>query len=376
MKEARKLDVLLQSASGLKKVSTSKAYAVAWIDPSVRVPSPAERNHGASPVWNTTMSVSLDERALGQGMSLTIELIGQGLVKTKRIGFVTVDISDIVLEGSKGASVHGQFHAYPVDHQTSLLFLFFLLCCRLHIFLEETTVVPVKWKDENSSLILSFSKCKPFWKKVCRSFDWKYSFSPVDESGELLSRSLFLSPMLQIANCSEEGISFLWLKVHLFFLWTKVEYVFLTSFTNYKSSSKQLSCSVNVSRVSFYQPISLHHGHWPDVLFFGGRWQGAQEGNKELSTSSFTCTSRPPSLRQTDLHLVNLLWRHSNIRGPTSARKNHHHHQKNNKAIQTVRRQNILWIRSIMDQKSGCTGRDRSRSSLRAHATEICDRNM
>jgi len=118
MKEARKLDVLLQSASGLKKVSTSKAYAVAWIDPSVRVPSPAERNHGASPVWNTTMSVSLDERALGQGMSLTIELIGQGLVKTKRIGFVTVDISDIVLEGSKGASVHGQFHAYPVTRRS------------------------------------------------------------------------------------------------------------------------------------------------------------------------------------------------------------------------------------------------------------------
>lgn len=156
MREARKLDVLLQSASGLKKVSTSKAYAVAWIDPSVRVPSPAERNHGASPVWNTTMSVSLDERALGQGMSLTIELIGQGLVKTKRIGFVTVDISDIVLEGSKGASVHGQFHAYPVDHQTSLLFLFFLLWCRLQIFLEENFVVPVSWKDENPSLILSF----------------------------------------------------------------------------------------------------------------------------------------------------------------------------------------------------------------------------
>lgn len=153
MREARKLDVLLQSASGLKKVSTSKAYAVVWIDPSVRVPSPAERNHGASPVWNTTMSVSLDERALGQGMSLTIELIGQGLVKTKRIGFVTVDISDIVLEGSKGASVHGQFHAYPVDHQTSLLFLF---CCRLQVFLDEDFVVPVKWKDENSSLILSF----------------------------------------------------------------------------------------------------------------------------------------------------------------------------------------------------------------------------
>lgn len=235
------------------------------------------------------------------------------------------------------------------------------------------------------------------------------------ERWEFLSHSLFLSPPFQSANPSgrrsvvpltESTVFLLSMKVGNFspvlfsfssaancktfwrkyvvpvtesafiFLWTKVEYFFLSAFTNNKSFSKQLSCPVNLSRVSFRQPISFHHGHWPDVLFSGGRWQGAQEGNKELSTSSFTCTSRPPSLRQTDLHLVNLLWRYSNISGPISARKNHHHHQNNNKAMRTVRRQKTLWIRSIMDQKSGCTGRDQSRSSLRALATEICDRNM
>lgn len=117
MKEARKLDVVLHSATGLKKVSASKmsVYAVAWIEPSVRVPSPMHlKAHGTNPVWNTTISMSLDLRTLGHGMYLNIELLGHGLVSTRRIGFVSVNLSDIFLEGSKGAAVYSQFHALPV----------------------------------------------------------------------------------------------------------------------------------------------------------------------------------------------------------------------------------------------------------------------
>jgi hypothetical protein len=79
MKDARRLDVVLHSATGLKKVSASKmaVFAVAWIEPSVRVPSPANvKAHGTNPVWNTTISLSLEERTIAHGMYLNIELLG------------------------------------------------------------------------------------------------------------------------------------------------------------------------------------------------------------------------------------------------------------------------------------------------------------
>lgn len=217
MREARKLDVLLQSASELKKVSTSKAYAVAWMDPSVRVPSPAERNHGANPVWNTTMSVSLDERALGQGMSLTIELIGQGLVKTKRIGFVTVDISDIVLEGSKGASVLGQFHAYPVDSQIPFFLPFFLSSLLQAANLSGwNSLGPVKWNYENSFSILSISSvahCKCFFKMVYGSCAWSiivFLWMKVE--------NFSLSALSHATNLSPNNSVLLWMKVEFRFI--------------------------------------------------------------------------------------------------------------------------------------------------------------
>lgn len=114
---ARKLDIVLRSAAGLKKVSTSRmaAYAVAWIEPSLRVPSPMDKRHGRNPEWNTTISITLDDRALNQsGHRLHIELLGRGLVSTKPIGFVTVDMTEILLQGSEGGAVRTPFHEYPV----------------------------------------------------------------------------------------------------------------------------------------------------------------------------------------------------------------------------------------------------------------------
>jgi hypothetical protein len=118
MKDARRLDVVLHSATGLKKVSASKmaVFAVAWIEPSVRVPSPANvKAHGTNPVWNTTISLSLEERTIAHGMYLNIELLGHGLVSTRRIGFVSVNMTNIFQEGSKGAAVHSHFLAHPVN---------------------------------------------------------------------------------------------------------------------------------------------------------------------------------------------------------------------------------------------------------------------
>lgn len=126
---ARKLDIVLRSAAGLKKVNTSRmaAYAVAWIEPSLRVPSPMDKRHGRNPVWDTTISMTLDERILSQaGKRLHIELLGQGLVSTKPIGFVSVDMTDILLQGSEGAAVRAPFHEYPVPTQLALK-LFFMV---------------------------------------------------------------------------------------------------------------------------------------------------------------------------------------------------------------------------------------------------------
>lgn len=121
MKDARRLDVVLHSATELKKVSASRmaVLAVAWIVPSVRVPSPGNvKARGTNPVWNTTISLSLEERTMAHGMCLNVELLGHGLVSTRRIGFVSVDMTEIFQEGSKGAAVHSHFQAHPVTRKS------------------------------------------------------------------------------------------------------------------------------------------------------------------------------------------------------------------------------------------------------------------
>jgi hypothetical protein len=73
------------------------AYAVAWIEPSVRI----SLRHGRKPVWDTTISITLDELTLGHvGKDLYIELLAQGLVSTTPIGFVRVDLAELLFRGS------------------------------------------------------------------------------------------------------------------------------------------------------------------------------------------------------------------------------------------------------------------------------------
>ena len=112
MKEARKLDVVLHSATGLKSASKMSVYAVAWIEPSVRVPSPVGKARGTHPVFDTTISMAVDDRILARGTHLNVELLGLGLVSTRRIGFVRVPLSDFLLDG---VAVHKEFHALPVS---------------------------------------------------------------------------------------------------------------------------------------------------------------------------------------------------------------------------------------------------------------------
>lgn len=118
----RKLDIVLRSAAGLKRVhrtSRMAAFAVAWIEPSVRVPSPMDKRHGRNPVWETTISISLDEHTLGRaGKNLHIELLAQGLVSTTPVGFVRVDMTELLAKGSQGATVSTKFHDYPVRRST------------------------------------------------------------------------------------------------------------------------------------------------------------------------------------------------------------------------------------------------------------------
>lgn len=93
------------------------AYAVAWIEPSVRVPS--RHGRGRNPVWDTTISITLDELTLGRaGKDLHIELLAQGLVSTTPIGFVRVDLAELLLKGSQGVAVSAKFHDYPVTRRS------------------------------------------------------------------------------------------------------------------------------------------------------------------------------------------------------------------------------------------------------------------
>lgn len=114
------MDIVLRSAAGLKRVHTASrmaAYAVAWIEPSVRVPS--RHGRGRNPVWDTTISITVDELTLGRaGKDLHIELLAQGLVSTTPIGFVRVDLAELLLKGSQGVAVSAKFHDYPVTRRS------------------------------------------------------------------------------------------------------------------------------------------------------------------------------------------------------------------------------------------------------------------
>lgn len=114
----RTLEILLKSATDLKKVNKSKmhAYAVAWIDPIVRVPGPVDKINGSNPVWNSTITVPLAARMLGMAMVLNIELLGLGFLSTKPIGSVVVDLAEIMQQGATGTEVKEEFN----DHQVRL----------------------------------------------------------------------------------------------------------------------------------------------------------------------------------------------------------------------------------------------------------------
>jgi hypothetical protein len=117
MKEVRKLRVVLHSATELKSANKMHVYAVLWMDPIVRVPTPTTKAQGRHPVFDTTVTLSLDDRTLRLGF-LNIELLGQGLISTRRIGFVRVELSDILEEGSSGNAVLKQFRGYPVTRRS------------------------------------------------------------------------------------------------------------------------------------------------------------------------------------------------------------------------------------------------------------------
>ncbi|XP_024389623.1 uncharacterized protein [Physcomitrium patens] len=117
MKEVRKLRVALHSATELKSANKMHVYAVLWMDPIVRVPTPTTKAQGRHPVFDTTVTLSLDDRTLRLGY-LNIELLGQGLISTRRIGFVRVELSGILEEGSGGNAVLKEFRDYPVTRRS------------------------------------------------------------------------------------------------------------------------------------------------------------------------------------------------------------------------------------------------------------------
>ncbi|KAG0604936.1 hypothetical protein M758_9G020100 [Ceratodon purpureus] len=120
----RKLDVKLISAKDLKKVNKSKmhVYVVAWVDPIVRVHGPVDKTNGCNPVWDeTTITVTLEARALAANMKLNIELVGQGFLSTKPIGYVVIDLTELMQEGATGAAATAQFLAHEVTLPTGEL---------------------------------------------------------------------------------------------------------------------------------------------------------------------------------------------------------------------------------------------------------------
>jgi hypothetical protein len=113
----RKLEVRLISAKDLKKVNKSKmhVYVVAWVDPIVRVHGPVDKTNGCNPVWEeSTITVTLEARALAANTKLNIELVGQGFLSTKPIGYVVVDLTELLQEGATGAAARAQFFDHKV----------------------------------------------------------------------------------------------------------------------------------------------------------------------------------------------------------------------------------------------------------------------
>jgi hypothetical protein len=69
-------------------------YAVAWIYPDAKVPTPVHPKGGVNPTWNANITLKCDERLIEQGNAvMTIDIYNHGKVSNKQIGSVAVPLS-------------------------------------------------------------------------------------------------------------------------------------------------------------------------------------------------------------------------------------------------------------------------------------------
>lgn len=95
----REVLVTLTSATDLKKVSAfgkMSVYCVAWIYPTVKVSSPMDKKGNASPTWNATLKLMVDERLIQDGNAvLVIDLYDHGTFGNKSVGSCTIPLSEL-----------------------------------------------------------------------------------------------------------------------------------------------------------------------------------------------------------------------------------------------------------------------------------------
>lgn len=97
--EQREVLVTLTSATDLKKVSAfgkMSVYCVAWIYPTVKVSSPMDKKGNASPTWNATLKLMVDERLIQDGNAvLVVDLYDHGTFGNKSVGSCTIPLSGL-----------------------------------------------------------------------------------------------------------------------------------------------------------------------------------------------------------------------------------------------------------------------------------------
>ncbi len=111
--EQREIELTIISAQDLKNVKSfggkMSPYAVAWVYPNMKVPTPMAPGGGENPTWNANLKLVCEERLVEQGnLVITIDLYNHSSFSNKSIGSASLPLpQNMTGDGKSQGSKNG-----------------------------------------------------------------------------------------------------------------------------------------------------------------------------------------------------------------------------------------------------------------------------
>ncbi|CAM6024854.1 unnamed protein product [Sphagnum balticum] len=111
--EQREIELTIISAQDLKNVKSfggkMSPYAVAWVYPNMKVPTPMAPSGGENPTWNANLKLVCEERLVEQGnLVITIDVYNHSSFSNKSIGSASLPLpQNMTGDGKSQGSKNG-----------------------------------------------------------------------------------------------------------------------------------------------------------------------------------------------------------------------------------------------------------------------------